>query len=89
MISVEVVPYGILTTRTKDEYYLLAPEPVESEDWMHSEQQKFLVIPFTEGVTDVLYKKHYLITTDPDIHLFPDASRKIRIYVGDKNEKTV
>ena len=91
MTTVEVVPYGVITTRHGGEYFLLAPEPVDSEDWMHPEQQKFLVVPTWEGRSQtIFYKKHYLITTNPDIHLFvANTTKRVTILSRDDNEKIV
>ena len=78
MKTVEVAPYGVITTQAGGKYYLLARAPVEPEDWMRPQQQKFLVSAYNPGVG----QKRHLITTDPDIELYSDATLIIEILAG-------
>lgn len=69
----DVLPCGVLTTRTGEKYWLIKPEPVVRDSWQHDQQQRFLVVPYVEiGVNfakDFLYYGYarHLITTNPDI----------------------
>ena len=82
--TVEVFPYGVLTTQKGDRYYLLASGASEPEDWMHDEQQMFLVVPFNNPRT---YTKQYIITTNPDIEFYGQVQfpSSIEILSGDKD----
>ena len=82
--TVEVFPYGILTTHIGKKFYLLASGASEPEDWMHEQQQKFLVVPFNNPRT---YSKQYIITTDPDIEFYGQVRfpSSIEILEADKD----
>jgi len=78
----EVVPYGILTTQQKEDYYLLTSGASESEDWMHEQQQKFLVVPYCGEA----HQKHYIITTNPEIMIYADpVTKRVEILEVDDN----
>lgn len=75
----DVLPCGVLTTRTGEKYWLIKPEPVVRDSWQYDRQQRFLVVPYDELAVDYKirtnndeptffygYARH-LITTDPDI----------------------
>jgi len=85
MKTKEVVPYAILKTQDKNEYYLLASGASEPEDWMHEQQQKFLVVP-SYGV----WQKHYIITTNPEIRVFANpVTERVQIMEVDEDEKVI
>lgn len=67
----EVLPYGILTTRSGNKFWLLRPNPIVRDSWQHDRQQRFLVVPYKEitysGNTLLYSYARHLITTDPDI----------------------
>ena len=81
MKTKEVVPYGVLVTKSGVRYYLLASKPCEPEDWMQYPQQKFLVSDYNPGIG----QKRYLITTHPDILLY--SNTKIKIEIMDDGEE--
>src|SRR4030066_1049546 len=73
----DVLPCGVLPTRTGKEYWLIKPYPL-LKDWEQDRQQRFLVVPKEEldvenldGVFHSVYSyQRHLITTDPDIEYF-------------------
>ena len=84
----DVLPCGVLKTRTGEKYWLIKPEPVVRDSWQHDRQQRFLVVQYEEiGVHDfneslgnqfVYSYVTHLITTDPDIrYLYTNTTIKV------------